>query len=186
MIVLVAGLIIFIGVHLFRELGIRSYLIDKYGVSRYKGIFSLLALVGVGLIIYGKSIVPFSTIWVPAYELRSITHLLMLPAWILVMAGNLPLSIIRSAVGHPMLLGVMVWGGAHLLANGDLASLLMFGSLTLFSAVKIVTAQKIDQSDVQQASLKWDVAAVVSGFILYGIVLVFHGQLFGVGVSLTT
>ncbi len=186
MIVLVVGLAIFIGVHLFREFGIRAHLVDKQGEPRYKGIFSLLALTGLGLIIYGKSIAPFLTIWVPAYELRSVTHLLMLPAWILVMAGNLPHSIIKSTVSHPMLLGVIVWGCSHLLANGDLASLLLFGSLVLFSTVKIVTAQKTDKTAIKPASLKWDFVAIVSGFVLYGIVLVFHGQLFGVGLSLTS
>src|SRR5690606_11197186 len=89
---------------------------------------------------------------------------------------------------HPMLLGVVVWGGSHLLSNGDLASLLLFGSLAVWAGIKIVTLQlgeawerqREQQKPVRkQPSLYWDAAAVAIGTIVYGAFLVFHGSLFG-------
>ncbi|GIT63622.1 MAG: hypothetical protein Ct9H300mP22_0220 [Gammaproteobacteria bacterium] len=77
---------------------------------------------GLGLIIWGKSIAPFVMIWEPPFELRYLSSIFMIPVFILAVAGNIPMSFLRWQLRNPMLLGVIIWGVAHLWANGDLAS----------------------------------------------------------------
>lgn len=151
-------------------------------------LFCLGILLSVGLIVHGKSTTPFIQLWVPPYHWRSITNMLMLTACIFMAAGNLPLSYLKESLTHPMLLGVVVWGASHLLSNGDLASLLLFGGLALWAGVKIITLQltrahssRPDQQAMRtrRPSLYWDAAAVAMGTIVYGAILLFHGPLFG-------
>ncbi|MFM1894989.1 MAG: hypothetical protein RLZZ385_63 [Pseudomonadota bacterium] len=183
MYILVAGLVLFIGVHLLREFGLRDPLLQRFGEGAYKGLYSLVALAGLGLIVWGKSSAPFIMVWQPVYELRSITHFLMLPAWILVVAGNVPMSHLRQHTVHPMLLGTVLWGGSHLWANGDLASALMFGSLSLWALFKYFALLRSKPASNARPSWLWDVFVVILGFSLYGVVMVYHGPLFGIGLS---
>lgn len=170
--------------HLLRELGIRQRVIDALpSESAYKGLYSLVALAGLLLIIWGKSLASFSMVWQPLYELRFISHLLMIPAIILVAAGNMPMSYMRRHLRNPMLLGVCLWGLAHLWANGDLASMLMFGSFTLWAGIKFVSLGLAAGPVSNKPSLLWDIIALIGGLIVYVLVSLFHGQLFGVGLN---
>lgn len=181
---LVIGLVIFFLPHLLRELGLRQRLVDGLGSEgAYKGLYSLVALAGLGLIIYGKSIAPFSQVWTPVFELRWLSHLLMLPAFILVAAGNLPRSYMADIVKNPMLLGVVIWGMAHLWSNGDMASALLFGSFTLWAGLKFVTMGLRSTSARKTPRFIWDLVAFFVGCVVYVLVFVFHGQLFGIGIS---
>ncbi len=186
MFVLCLGLILFILPHLLREFGLRDKLRnDLLGVGPYMGIYSLFALAGLGLIIWGKSIAPFVMIWEPVFELRYISSILMIPAFILLVAGNIPMSYLRWQLRNPMLLGVVIWGFAHLWANGDLASMLLFGSFTLWAGLKFVTLRQVNKSTIEP-ELTWlwrDLIAVVAGAVVYFLVYVSHGQLFGVGLA---
>lgn len=183
MVLLNTGLLLFLFPHLWRELGLRNKLINQLASeSAYKGVYSLLSLVGLALIIYGKSQAPFIMIWQPLFEWRWLSNLIMLPALMLVMAGNLPMSHFRMTLRHPMLLGVCLWGLAHLWANGDLASMLMFGSLTLWAALKFFTLHKQPRPP-KSPRLVWDVLVILLGMLLYGLIFTFHGHLFGVGLS---
>ena len=187
MLVLSLGLALFILPHLFREFGLREKLRNELlGVPAYMAVYSLLALLGLGLVIWGKSISPFVMIWEPIFELRYISSILMTPAFILVAAGNIPMSYIRWQLRNPMLLGVCIWGLAHLWANGDLASMLLFGSFTLWSGLKFVTLRgNVESTVVPELSWLWrDLIAVVAGAVLYFIVYISHGQLFGVGLAI--
>ncbi|MEZ5489363.1 MAG: NnrU family protein [Gammaproteobacteria bacterium] len=183
MYLLIMGLALFLGVHLLRELRLRENAIARLGDNTYKALFSLVALAGLALIVWGKSTSSFLMIYEPRYELRGFSHFAMLPASILLVAGNLPVSHLRHATRHPMLLGTAVWGAAHLWANGDLASLLLFGSFTCWALLKFVSLTISQPPSARQPSLWWDFLAVVVGFILYGLVTVFHGQLFGIGLT---
>jgi len=183
MYLLILGLALFVGVHLLRELKLREIAVNRLGTNAYKGVFSLVALSGLILIVWGKTASPFIMIYEPRYELRSITHFAMLPAFILVVAGNLPLSHLRSITLNPMLLGTAIWGAAHLWANGDLASGLLFGTLMVWAVIKFSTLAAARSTESGKPSLLWDAAALVGGFMLYSLVTIFHGQLFGIGLT---
>lgn len=184
LLLLIPGLLIFMSLHLLRELGWRDTLQQRLGLSRYRILFSLGIVISLGMIVEGKAGAPFIQLWVPPYNMRSLTHLLMISATILFVAGNLPRSYTREMVIHPMLIGVIVWGIAHLISNGDLASVLIFGTLPIWALVKIVSlerAKKLQESATnrRRPGLQWDAAAIILGMIAYSVFLVFHGQLFG-------
>ncbi len=181
---LISGLVLFFLPHLFRELGLREKLIARLNSENaYKGIYSLLALAGLALIIVGKGQSEFVMVWEPRFELRQISHILMLPALLLVVAGNLPTSRLRAAVRNPMMLGTLLWGIAHLWSNGDLASILLFGGFALWSGFKFVSLGIHNGPVTSTPSQLWDGIAVVIGLVLYGLIAIFHGELFGVGLS---
>ncbi len=183
MTLLILGLILFLVPHLWREFGLRGPLIQQVASeSTYKIIFTLLSLAGLVLIVYGKASAPFVMIWQPLFEWRWLSHLLMLPALILVMAGNLPMSHFRIRLRHPMLLGTCLWGLAHLWANGDLASMLLFGSFAFWAGLKFFTLRK-EPRPPKSPKLVWDFLVLVLGLALYALIFTYHGQLFGVGIS---
>lgn len=184
MILLIIGLMLFAGVHLSRELGLREAALQRLGLRNYRIFFCLLALAGLALIVVGKAQAPFIQLYTPVYGLRGITHYAMLPAFILLLAGGLPMSFIRRELRHPMLLGTATWGAAHLWANGDAASVILFGGLGLWAMVKFVSLCLTLAPADRPASPLWDVVAVTAGFVVYGVVLVYHGQLFGIGLTL--
>lgn len=183
---LILGLLLFIGLHLTREFGLRTGLVNRCGSeSSYKAVYSLLALLGLGLIIWGKASAPFVMLWQPKFELRFISHVLMIPAFILLIAGNIPMSFVRQNFRNPMLAGVTFWGLAHLWSNGDLASVLLFGAMAAWASFKFVSlglkhSTKVDQNNPH---LFWDIIAVVAGLITYTLISQYHGQLFGVGLE---
>jgi len=180
---LIAGLSLFLGTHLLREFGLRDGLMVSLGAARYRIVYSLSALAGLALIVIGKSGSEFIMVWQPNYELRTVTLFLMLPASILVTAGNLPTSHLRKHLRHPMLLGTILWGASHLWANGDLASIMLFGSFTVWALIKFVSLTANSAPSTKTASFTWDVFAVIIGFSLYALITIYHGQLFGIGLS---
>ncbi len=187
---LIPGLLLFMGLHLLREFGLRERLQARLGTGRYRLFFSIGIAISLLLIVQGKAGAPFIQLWVPPFNLRSLTHLIMLSATMLFIAGSLPHSFTRELVVHPMLIGVILWGVAHLISNGDLASVLLFGLSALWAVVKIVSLERIRHRAKEAAgeqptpptlrpALQWDAAAIVLGVIAYTLFLVFHGQLFG-------
>jgi len=185
MTVLVLGLILFLAPHLLREMGLRQPLKDTLpSEAAYMGLYSLVTLAGLVLIVWGKSRAPFQMIWQPIFEWRSLSLMLMIPALVCLVAGNLPLSHLRKLLRNPMLLGVLLWSLSHLWSNGDLASMLLFGSFALWSAIKMISLRDAAAGSSKSPSFVWDIAAVLGGLALYVVIGSYHGQLFGVGVSL--
>jgi uncharacterized membrane protein len=184
MTILISGLILFSGIHLLREFNLRDAAINRLGANYYRLVYSLVVLIGLGLIIWGKTRAPFVMVYQPIYELKSLSHIAMLPAFVLIMAGNLPTSHIRRHTVHPMLIGTAIWSVAHVWANGDLASVILFGSIGIWAVIKFLSLLKVKPVSQKSGSLTWDVIAVVLGFCIYGTVLVYHGQLFGIGLTL--
>jgi uncharacterized membrane protein len=183
---LLLGLLLFIGLHLTLEFGLRPLLIDCCGSENaYKGAYSLLALIGLGLIVWGKASAPFIMLWQPKFELRSVSHMLMIPAVILVIAGNTPMSYIRHHLRNPMLAGVTLWGLAHLWSNGDLASVLLFGTMTIWAGFKFLYLGLKNTSRIGQGSpaVFRDIIALCSGPIIYTLISRYHGEMFGVGLD---
>ena len=151
--------------------------------AAYKGAFSLAAVIGICLIVLGKSQATFFMVWQPPFEWRVVSHFLMLPGAILVTTGNLPPSHLAAATRNPMLLGVGLWGLAHLWSNGDLASILLFGSFAIWSMLKFVTMWGTAKPVSRAPGIVWDAIAILLGSLLYALVAMFHGHLFGVGLN---
>ena len=180
MVLLLAGLTIFSIVHFLPELKGRTFFVDKMGEPAYKGVYSLLSILGFVLIVYGKGYSDFVTVWNPPTWTRHLTMLLVLVAMLLLSVSQIPNNF-RRTIKHPMLLGVTVWGIAHLLANGDLASMILFGGFVIFSVVKMKTMEK-HKPYIQPDAVKfyWNVVTIVVGFLIYGAAMRFHQSIAGV------
>ena len=184
MTLLVAGLALFIVLHLVPSVPpLRAGLVAGMGEKRYRGAFSALAFAGLALIVWGYSAAPFEPVYSPPDWGRQAAMWLAPAAFVLFAAANMATHI-RSVVQHPMLLGLFLWALAHLAANGDLRSLLLFGGLAGFSvaaAVSAVARGKRPPAD-KAPRLAMDAAALASGLVAAAVFAYFHAALFGVPV----
>lgn len=181
---LISGLVLFFFIHLLREFGLRDRVIAaSQSHSAYMGMFAVFAFLALLMIGFGKAQADFSMVWEPLFEWRFLSHILMIPAFILVVAGNVPNTHFRRYLRNPMMIGTCLWGISHLWANGDLASILLFGGFTAWAATKAISLTISQPAPTNDGSIIWDIIAVVIGLVLYGTVAVFHGQLFGVGLN---
>jgi uncharacterized membrane protein len=146
---LILGLLLFLGVHSVRIFADpwRSAQIAKIGEMRWKGVYSLLSVVGLGLIIwgYGSARAGDVALWVPPLPMRHLAAGLTLPAFILLVAAYLPGSHIKAKVGHPMVGGVKLWALAHLLANGNRADALLFGAFLAWAIADFIVSRRRDR-----------------------------------------
>ncbi|MEO7242039.1 MAG: NnrU family protein [Variovorax sp.] len=187
MTLLIAGLILFLGIHSVSMVapGWRDAQLARMGENAWKGLYSIFSLVGVVLLIYGYGQARQSPVvlYAPPASLRHLALLLMLPVFVLLLATYLPGRIQRAA-RHPTLLAVMLWGVAHLLANGMLADLLLFGGFLLWAvADRIAVARRAVPHEVPSApaSAANDVIAVIGGLTIYVVFLLWaHRWLIGV------
>ncbi|MDQ3558206.1 MAG: NnrU family protein, partial [Pseudomonadota bacterium] len=151
MIVLVVGLVIFLGSHLVRVFGEswRQHTIARLGEGPWKGLYSLVSLVGLVLIVwgYGLSRLDPVVVWEPPVWTQHIAVTLNLVALILLAVFLAPGGRLKARLGHPMLLAVKVWAVAHLLANGTLADLLLFGSFLAWAIVDFAANRRRDRRD---------------------------------------
>lgn len=179
MTLLIIGIIIFFGIHLLPSLPLRARLIAKVGDKKYKILFSLISILGLGLIIYGLSTTHFVPLWDPLPWGRTAAMILMPFAVILLCAADIPNNIKRY-VKHPMLIGLILWGATHLAANGDLASSILFASFTLFALLNIVlvTVGKRYKPKAPVSPL-WDVLVVIIGLTVFALIFHFHGSITG-------
>ncbi|MEN0087770.1 MAG: NnrU family protein [Pseudomonadota bacterium] len=186
MIVLIAGLVLFLGVHFTRALmpATRDRIIAERGDNAWKLGYTIVSLVGFGLIIWGYGMARDASqlYWVAPDGLRPVVWLVMLAAFILVIAGNGPRSHIRAIVKHPMTIGVLLWSGAHLVINGDSAALLLFGSFLVWSIVLAASAYRRPvPTDLPAPAWVADAVAIIVGGGLWVLFLVWgHLYLFGV------
>ncbi len=180
---LIAGLAVFFGVHMFSTFRTaREKLIQRLGEKRYKAGYALLAIAGVILIVIGVGKSEPVPLWEPAEWGRYAAVWFMPFAFISLAAAFIPGNFKRFTP-HPMLWGVTLWALLHLLANGNLADLVLFGSFGLF-AVHAMSAQNARGARPSQfrRPLFYDAAVVAAGLILYWLFLHFHAKLFGVPV----
>src|SRR6185295_10796793 len=183
------GLGLFFVVHLLpTRPDLRARLVARVGAGRYSGLFSVVSLLALAMIVWGYGRMHGLArgnpqVWDPPAWSRHATMLLMVPALILLVAAYVP-SRIRSATGHPMLIAIMLWALGHLLANGELASLLLFGSFLAYAVYdRISVGQRHARGPLGEAKggLPGDVAAVASGLMLYALLLFWgHQKLTGV------
>lgn len=184
---LILGLIIFFGAHLFSAFRSRAPGKDikqKLGYGPYMGLYSLVSAIGLGLIIWGFGAArPAPVLYTPPTGLAHLNLALMLPAMILLVAAYMPTGRIKKAVKHPMLLAVKIWALGHLLANGELNSVLLFGSFLAYGVIDRIALKKrgdIGPGPDAPVSAIGDIGAVVIGAGVYAAILLWlHPILFG-------
>jgi uncharacterized membrane protein len=189
LIILLVGLAIFIGAHVFTtRRDARAALIERIGLAGYKVVFSLVAIVGFTLIVIGFARyrdAGWIDIWYPPLWTRHIAIPLVWLAFISVTAAYFP-GEIKRRLKHPMLVGVKLWAFAHLIANGDLGSVLLFGSILAWAVYDRITLKYRTDAGAPPIPVRgWqnDAVAVVIGtivFLAFGYVL--HPLWIGVAV----
>lgn len=187
MTILILGLIVFLGVHTLTTLRERrTALIEGMGPGPYKGVYSLVALLGLVLIFYGFGAYRASgyiPVWNPPTWTRHLALLLMWPAFVALAATYAPTGKIKSMLKHPMLVAVKIWALAHLLANGDLGSMILFGALLAWAVYdRIAVKKRGDMGPRPTGFGSGDIVALVAGTVGYGLMLWLHPVLIGVSV----
>ncbi len=185
---LVLGLAIFLGVHSLRMLadGWRTRTRARVGEGPYKGLYSVASLLGFGLIIYGFGLARQQPLqlWALPFAMKHVASLLMLVSFVLLAAAYVPGNQIKARLHHPMVLGVKVWALAHLLANGNLAHVVLFGTFLAWAVWNFVAAKRRDRAGgvvyptgTTQATVV-TLAVGVGAWVLFAFWL--HGLLIGV------
>jgi uncharacterized membrane protein len=188
MMLLILGLILFLGMHSVRVFGEgpRGALQGRLGEGGYKGVYSLLSLAGLVLIVmgYGATRENPQIVWIAPIWTRHVAALLTLVSFVLLAAAYLPGNAIKARLHHPMVLGVKVWALSHLLANGMRADILLFGGFLLWAVLSFRAARGRDRAagTVYPAGRAGPTAVtVVIGVVAWAVVAFWaHGPLFGV------
>ncbi len=175
MAILILGIILFLGTHLIRVVApdFRSRMVDKFGENGWKGIYSLLSIISLVVLIYGWAISPTINLWFPPTGMSHLTVTLMLLSMICLVAAELPAGHIATKTKHPMILGVKIWAFGHLLANGDLASLLLFGSFLAWGVILRIALKRRERAGLLTlrpfVSAKYDLIAIVVGAAIWAL-----------------
>lgn len=195
---LLLGLVLFLGAHSTRIFadGWRTRTLEAWGEKPFKGVIALVSLLGLyGLVVgYAQVRMEPVVIWQPPMATRHISVLLMLFASILLVAAYIPANHFKVRLGHPMVLSVKVWALAHLLANGNLADLILFGAFLAWSVMNFKSARARDRANAESQALVLDEDAqpampktsatlmvVVVGAGLWALItFVLHAQVVGV------
>ena len=183
---LIVGLIIFFAVHSISIVNEpwRDRMVASMGEWSWKGIYSIVAAIGFFLIVWGYGLVrqESAVIYFPATWLMHLSMLLLIPVFPLLLATYLP-GRIRAVAGHPMLIATILWAFAHLLVNGRLADVLLFGTFLVWAGVDLFSMRQRVQRPVPSApALRFnDHIALVLGLALYSMFVVWlHNMLIGV------
>jgi len=188
LIYLVAGLVVFLGVHSSRMLadGWRSRTIERLGAKPWKAVYALVSLAGLALLVWGFGVARQQPVqlWSPPVGLRHAAALLTWFAFVLLAAAYVPGNQIKARLHHPMLLGTKVWALAHLLANGTLAGAILFGSFLLWAVTMFASARRRDRREaVRYASGKASrtVITLAAGSVAWAAFAFWlHGLLIGI------
>lgn len=188
MALMILGLALFFGVHaVTMARDVRAGLIERFGAGAYKGLYSVISIIGfvlivVGFIAYRRA--GYIPVWDPPRWTAHVAMTLMIPATILLAIYLLPAGRLKTLVKHPMLTMIKVWALAHLIANGDLGSIILFGSFLVYAVVDRIAVKR--RAGVALPSAGWnnnDWAAIGLGVVLHHAIVVYlHPILFGVPV----
>jgi uncharacterized membrane protein len=190
MTMLLAGLFLFLGVHSVRIFAEdwHQRRIARAGEAAWKIGYSLISLAGLVLIVWGYGLARADpsaiTLWNPPQWTRHVASLLTLPAFILVAAAYVPGTRIKAAIGHPMIVGVKLWALAHLIANGRMADLVLFGAFLLWAVFDFRAARVRDRiTGVRRAAvgISRDLIATAIGLVLWA-AFAFHLHAWLIGV----
>lgn len=193
MLLLLAGLVVFFGPHFYstfrsRETG--KSLASKLGYGPYMGLYSLVAIAGVALIAIGYGDTrSLGSLWYPPVWTRHLNILIQFIAYICVFAAYVPTGHIKKTLKHPMLVGVKLWTLGHLLANGEINSIILFGSFLAYAVIDRIALKKRGDNgppaDVRPNILGDVLAVVLSGAFWLAMVFGLHRILFGMPVLAT-
>jgi uncharacterized membrane protein len=188
---LLLGLLLFLGTHLLTtQRGARASLRERFGANGYKIGYTVLSLAGLVLVVIGYGDYRtdgYIDVWTPPRALAHVALLLMLPVFVLLGASHAP-GLIKRTVRHPMLAAVKFWALAHLLANGDLGSMLLFGGFlawAVFARISLKQREAVEGAPDYSAMKfgRGDLVAIAGGLAAYGIfAFVLHPLLIGVRV----
>ncbi|MGJ0507373.1 MAG: NnrU family protein [Methylocystis sp.] len=188
MLILILGLVLFLGVHVFSTLrGPRAALMEQYGARSYKLAYSTVAVLGLLLIIWGFSryrAEGLIAVWDPPHWTRHLAMLLVWFAFVAIASRRAPPSRIRGWLRHPTLVALKSWATGHLLVNGDLGGMLLFGSILGFAVYDRIAVKRRGDLGAPRldAFTKGDAIALGAGTAVYALILVLHPYLFGVPV----
>lgn len=189
LLVMIAGLVVFLGAHtLTTQRKLRAQIIASTGEGTYKIVYSLVSAIGLALIVWGFAryrATGWIDVWQPPVAMRHITVALMLPAVILVVASYIR-GRIYTTLKHPMLAGIKLWAAAHLLANGDLGSIILFGSFlawAVFDRISLKRRADPGAPPIPVGGATNDLIAVAVGIVAYlALAFAFHPAVIGVPV----
>ena len=184
---LIAGAAIFFAAHLyssFRTREPRQDIRERWGAAKYMGLYSLLSGLGFVLMIWGYGLArPSPEVFNPPDWGRHVTMALMLPAMILLMASYGPRGYIKQAVGHPMLISVILWSAGHLLANGEMNSLILFGGFLAYALIDRIAVMSREEA-VKRVNVAGDLFAIIIGTVLYFLLVKYlHEMMFGAAIT---
>jgi len=176
MAVLILGLVLFLGVHSVRIFANdwRTRQLAQLGEKRWKGIYTLVSLVGFVLLIWGFGLARQHPVllYVPPIWLRHLNSLFTLVAFMLVIAAYVPPNHLKAKLGHPMLAGVKTWAFGHLLATGMLHDVVLFGAFLVWAGVDFLVCRRRDRAagvTYPAGTMKGDIIVVVAGVVFWAI-----------------
>jgi uncharacterized membrane protein len=186
--VLILGLIVFLGLHSIRIVAAdwRNRQVERIGLNRWKGIYSIVAAIGLILIVVGFGLARQHPVllYVPPMWLRHLNALFMLIALILFPAARVPNNHIKARLHHPQVLAVKTWAFGHLLATGMLHDVVLFGSFFIWAVVLFAVSRRRDRRNgtvYPPGTVKGTVITVVAGVVLWALFAFWlHNWLFGV------
>ena len=188
MTLLVLGLVLFLGVHstrLFAD-GWRTAMLARLGAGGWKGLYAVVALAGFWLIVQGYAQARMAPVdlWLPPLWTRHAAALLTWPAFILLVAAYVPRNHLKSAIGHPMLAGTKLWALAHLLSNGRLADLALFGAFLVWAVALFIVSRRRDRAagvaPATPSAARTAIVAVAGTLIWAAFAFQLHAMLIGV------
>lgn len=193
MTLLIIGLILFFGIHLMPLLAYDTNLRERLGFNAYRGIFSLVSVIGFALMIIGYKQIPYEALWISPGWTRHVVYLVM-PVAVIIFMAKYHKTRLRRVIKHPMLTATLLWASVHLLVNGDLRSTIIFAAFGLYALIDMVFSNKsvtsrpgvahsLDPDLVQKdqtATLKNDLILIASGLTMTVILMFLHPYLSGV------
>lgn len=187
---LALGLLLFLGVHSVRIFADdwRQKRLDTLGEAAWKGTYSLVSIAGFALIVWGYGVARQAPVvlWVPPVGLRHAASLLTLASFVLLAATYVPGNALKAKLKHPMVLGIKLWALAHLLSNGNLADMLLFGSFLVwailsFRAARLRDAAAVVKAEITHSPASRTIATLVGGVVAWVVFALWaHGPLIGV------
>lgn len=188
MVWLVLGLVLFLAPHSVRIVaeGWRSQRVAALGLNAWKAIVGVLSIIGFVLMVWGYGVARADPVvlYAPPVWTRHVAALLTIPAFVLLAAAYVPGTRIKRAIGHPMVAGVKLWAFAHLIANGTLADVVLFGTLLAWAVLDFIAARKRDRAAgtvYAVGPVSRDLIALVGGLVLWAVFAFWlHGAWIGV------
>jgi uncharacterized membrane protein len=174
MTLLIAGLVLFLGAHSVRIFADawRARVYARVGEGAWKGVYSVISLIGLVLVVYGYADARLTSanLWNPPVWTRHLAALLTLFAFVFITAAYVPGTHLKARLKHPMVLGVKVWAFAHLISNGRVAEIVLFGAFLVWAILNFRAARKRDRAagtTYVAKSIGRDVMAFIIGAVAW-------------------